>query len=106
MRSVISCTRFGHSHSLLLLCVVAVRPELSWFRQLYQVLTRSQKANIKQLYIVHPTWYLRSALWIMSSFVSNNFWSRIVYIHRVSARNRVTLASSALLQSSSHSIAH
>jgi len=66
------------------------RPDTSFFHDLYTTLPRALKHNVRILYIVHPTWYLRSALWIMAaSFIDNEFYQRIIYIHKLSDLYRV-----------------
>ena len=60
------------------------RPDVSWFREVYSIFTRFQRNNMKQLIIVHPTWYLRSAMYVLASFVSESFWSRLVYCYQLS----------------------
>lgn len=62
-------------------------PPLFWFRALWGLWTRAQKANLKALYIVHPTWTLRSSLYLLASFLPDapklSFWPKIVYVHRL-----------------------
>lgn len=48
-----------------------------------RLFTRSQKSNVKLLLIVHPSWWLRSALWMLASVTNIPFWDRIVYVHQL-----------------------
>eukprot|EP00455_Lapot_gusevi_P053831 TRINITY_DN8491_c0_g1_i2.p1 TRINITY_DN8491_c0_g1~~TRINITY_DN8491_c0_g1_i2.p1 ORF type:complete len:156 (+),score=42.52 TRINITY_DN8491_c0_g1_i2:63-530(+) len=49
----------------------------------YRTLSRKFKKNIKKLYIVHPTWWLKFVLWCSTPFVSKKVWAKVQYIDNV-----------------------
>lgn len=40
----------------------------------------SVKDNMKRIYLVHPTYWLRFCFWWATSFVSESFWPKLVYV--------------------------
>eukprot|EP01135_Chromosphaera_perkinsii_P003175 Nk52_evm64s236 gene=Nk52_evmTU64s236 len=60
------------------------RPPLSWFRKCYRILSRKYKKNLKALYIVHPTLWIRLLMGFFKPFVSYKFWDKIVTCHSLS----------------------
>ncbi len=40
---------------------------------------------MQQLYLVHPTYWLRFCFWWASSFVSDSFWPKLVYVDSIHA---------------------
>ncbi|KAL6073521.1 Rho GTPase-activating protein 1 [Balamuthia mandrillaris] len=61
----------------------AHRPGLAWFRRAYNFFNRKYKKNLKALYIVHPTWFVKATLKLCKPFISNKFWKKLVYIDNV-----------------------
>jgi hypothetical protein len=59
------------------------RPEFAWLQQMYHVFEQKYKKNMKQLYVVHPSFWFKLALWFMSPMLSSNIWNKIVYVHEV-----------------------
>lgn len=58
--------------------------DLNWFRKAYKILIRKYKKNLKRLFVVHPTWWMRMALWFSKPFVSNKFWEKVLYVDQLS----------------------
>ena len=59
------------------------RPPLSWLRQMYHLFDRRYKKNLKQVYVTHPGFWFRVALWFLSPLMSSSVWNKIVYVHQV-----------------------
>ncbi|EGC39001.1 hypothetical protein DICPUDRAFT_93698 [Dictyostelium purpureum] len=55
-------------------------PEKSWLNQIYQMLPRNYKKNLKNLYILHPSGWLKFLLLAMSPFLSEKFWNKVEYL--------------------------
>ncbi|KAN0034269.1 hypothetical protein ACTFIV_000762 [Dictyostelium citrinum] len=55
-------------------------PDKSWLNTLYQMLPRNYKKNLKNLYILHPSGWLKILLLAMSPFLSEKFWSKVEYL--------------------------
>ena len=59
------------------------RPEFGWLQQMYSVFENKYKKNMKQLYVVHPSFWFKLAVWFMSPMLSASIWNKIVYVHEV-----------------------
>eukprot|EP01027_Heterolobosea_sp_BB2_P016239 GEZU01023132.1.p1 GENE.GEZU01023132.1~~GEZU01023132.1.p1 ORF type:complete len:597 (-),score=205.12 GEZU01023132.1:12-1802(-) len=59
------------------------RPEFSWLAQLYRTFTRKYKKNMKRLFIIHPTFWLKVIFRLFKPFVSGKFWKKVVYFDNV-----------------------
>ena len=62
----------------------AARPPLSWFRKCYRILSRKYKKNLKTLYIVHPTLWIRLLMGFFKPFISYKFWDKIIVCNSLS----------------------
>uniref|UniRef100_A0A8C0YE38 Rho GTPase activating protein 1 n=1 Tax=Cyprinus carpio carpio TaxID=630221 RepID=A0A8C0YE38_CYPCA len=60
------------------------KPSLSWLRDAYREFDRKYKKNIKALYIVHPTMFIRTILILFKPFISFKFGRKINYINYLS----------------------
>jgi hypothetical protein len=49
----------------------------------YKILNRKYKKNLKQLYIVHPSWFVRAVFKFFSTFVSSKFWQKLHYVYEI-----------------------
>jgi Rho GTPase-activating protein 1 len=56
------------------------RPQLAWMRKVYTLFQRKWKKNLKQLFIVYPTFWVKTIFRVFRPFVSNKFWSKLVYV--------------------------
>jgi hypothetical protein len=70
------------------LSAYANQPPLTFIRQCYNVLQRKSakkicflrfryKKNLKRLYIVHPSWTVKTILFFARAFVSPKFWQKV-----------------------------
>ena len=53
------------------------RPPFSWLRRAYSLFNRKYKKNLKGLYVVQPTTWLRMVLRFFRPFVSKKFWAKV-----------------------------
>ncbi|KAI2662551.1 Rho GTPase-activating protein 1 [Labeo rohita] len=60
------------------------KPSLSWLRDAYREFDRKYKKNIKALYIVHPTMFIRTILILFKPIISFKFGRKINYINYLS----------------------
>ena len=58
-------------------------PEFSWLKRVYGLFDRRFKKNLKQLYIVHPTFWLKTALQFLRPFISSKFYAKIHYLNKL-----------------------
>jgi Rho GTPase-activating protein 1 len=47
---------------------------------LYATMPREFRKNLKALYIVHPTFWVRSFMTFMYPFISQKFWKKLFYV--------------------------
>ncbi|XP_068560775.1 rho GTPase-activating protein 1 [Cebidichthys violaceus] len=55
------------------------KPSLSWLRDAYREFDRKYKKNIKALYIVHPTMFIKTLLFLFKPIISFKFGRKINY---------------------------
>lgn len=55
------------------------KPPATFLWNAYKELDRSFKKNLKQLFVVHPTWWIRGVWYFFRSFVSVKFKNKIIY---------------------------
>jgi hypothetical protein len=48
--------------------------------KVYSTLPREFRKNLKGLYIVHPTFWVRSFMTFMYPFISQKFWKKLFYV--------------------------
>ncbi|MGH0117442.1 UNVERIFIED_CONTAM: hypothetical protein FKN15_034629 [Acipenser sinensis] len=60
------------------------KPSLTWLRGAYREFDRKYKKNIKALYIVHPTTFIRTILILFKPFLSFKFGRKISYMNYLS----------------------
>lgn len=57
------------------------KPPLSWLWQAYRAFDRKYKKNLKALYLVHPTNFLRIVSQLFRPAISVKFGRKIMYIN-------------------------
>lgn len=55
-------------------------PGISWLKRCYQMIDRKLRKNLKCLFIVHPTWFIRTVIAISRPFISVKFLEKIRYV--------------------------
>lgn len=60
------------------------KPSLSWLRDAYREFDRKYKKNIKALYIVHPTVFVKTLLILFRPLISLKFGRKILYANYLS----------------------
>ena len=56
------------------------RPGFDWLRRIYSLFKRKYKKNLKGLFIVHPTAWIKSFKTLFTPFVSSKFWRKYHHI--------------------------
>ena len=60
------------------------RPDRKSLRKAaHEVLHKKYSKNLKRLYVLHPSFWVKSVFWFMTPFLSKKFWSKMIYIDRV-----------------------
>jgi Rho GTPase-activating protein 1 len=59
------------------------KPSFSWLRKVYGTITRKYKKNLKQLFIVNPSFWVKAGFQFFRPFVSGKFWKKVVYVSEV-----------------------
>lgn len=57
------------------------KPSLSWLWSAYRAFDRKYKKNLKALYLVHPTGFIRVVLQIFKAAISAKFGRKMIYIN-------------------------
>jgi len=55
-------------------------PRFSWVKNCYQMIDRRLRKNLKRLYLVHPTIWLKAAVLMCRPFISAKFSRKIMYV--------------------------
>ena len=71
---------------------------LAWFRRLSNLFPRSpHHSNLKALVVVHPSLWLRGALWTLASLnPQQGWWDKLHYVHRLAELQAVGIDIQAL----------
>lgn len=56
------------------------QPYVSLYR-CYQLIDRRLRKSLKNMYLVHPSFWLKSMVWMLRPFVSAKFWRKLVYVN-------------------------
>lgn len=70
------------------------KPPIKWLIQAYQLLDRNYKKNLKSLYIVHPTRFIKLVWTLFQPFISGKFAQKINYIKYLEELNGTIRVSS------------
>ncbi|PRQ40695.1 putative CRAL-TRIO lipid binding domain, Macro domain-containing protein [Rosa chinensis] len=60
-----------------------LQPDLGWMRRLQQILGRKHQRNLHAIYVLHPTFGLKAAVFAMQLFVDSVVWKKVVYVDRL-----------------------
>ncbi|XP_068331941.1 uncharacterized protein [Pyrus communis] len=60
-----------------------LQPDLGWMRRVQQILGRKHHRNLHAIYILHPTFGLKAAIFALQLFVDNVVWKKVVYVDRL-----------------------
>lgn len=60
-----------------------IQPDLGWIRRLQQILGRKHQRNLHAIYVLHPTFGLKAAVFALQLFVDNVVWKKVVYVDRL-----------------------
>ncbi|CAF4741238.1 unnamed protein product [Pieris macdunnoughi] len=55
-------------------------PTFAWLHECYKLIDRRLRKNLKHLYLVHPTFWLKSFVVITKPFVSSKFFRKLNYV--------------------------
>lgn len=59
------------------------RPQFDWMRAAYDQLPRRFKKNVKNVYVLHPNFALKSLTFFFKTFVSEKFWAKVSQVETV-----------------------
>ncbi|KAK8643432.1 hypothetical protein V6N13_012731 [Hibiscus sabdariffa] len=60
-----------------------IQPDLGWMRRLQQILGRKHQRNLHAIYVLHPTFHLKAAIFALQMLVDNVVWKKVVYVDRL-----------------------
>jgi hypothetical protein len=82
------------------------KPNFAWMRKMYSIFNRKYKKNLKMLYIVHPSVWVKMTFKLFKPFISSKFWRKLVYIDQAAElfnyfpKDQITLPSYVLNRNS------
>ncbi|KAL3625234.1 hypothetical protein CASFOL_030688 [Castilleja foliolosa] len=60
-----------------------VQPYLGWMKRLEQILGRKHPCNLHAIYVLHPTFGLKTAIFALQLVVNDMVWKKVVYNDRL-----------------------
>ncbi|XP_059655750.1 uncharacterized protein LOC132302805 isoform X3 [Cornus florida] len=60
-----------------------LQPDLGWMRRVQQILGRKHQRNLHAIYVLHPTFGLKAAIFALQLFVDSVVWKKVVYVDRL-----------------------
>ncbi|KAK6921946.1 CRAL-TRIO lipid binding domain [Dillenia turbinata] len=60
-----------------------MQPDLGFIRRLQQILGRKHQRNLHAIYVLHPTFGLKAAIFALQLFVDPVVWKKVVYVDRL-----------------------
>ncbi|XP_060186067.1 uncharacterized protein LOC132615475 isoform X2 [Lycium barbarum] len=60
-----------------------MQPDLGLMKRIQQILGRKHQRNLHAIYVLHPTFGLKSAIVALQLFVDNVVWKKVVYVDRL-----------------------
>ncbi|PWA56185.1 hypothetical protein CTI12_AA318520 [Artemisia annua] len=60
-----------------------VQPDLGWMKKLQQILGRKSQRNLHAIYVLHPTFGLKAAVFTMQLLVDAVVWKKVIYVDRL-----------------------
>ncbi|KAL3636210.1 hypothetical protein CASFOL_020757 [Castilleja foliolosa] len=60
-----------------------VQPDLGWMKRLEQILGRKHQRNLHAIYVLHPTFGLKTAIFALQLVVNDMVWKKVVYVDRL-----------------------
>ncbi|XP_047240112.1 bcl-2/adenovirus E1B 19 kDa-interacting protein 2-like protein isoform X1 [Girardinichthys multiradiatus] len=55
-------------------------PGIAWLKECYTTIDRRLRKNLKGLYVVHPTWYIKFIMTIIKPFISSKFSRKLQFV--------------------------
>ena len=61
------------------------QPELSWMQEVTSIFNRKYRKNLKQFFVVHPTFWVKMVFWALTPIISDKFLgNKLKYINSIS----------------------
>lgn len=73
----------SQDYIIVYLCALTQRnklPAIGWLRECYTAIDQRLRKNLKFLYVVHPTWYIKALITIIKPFLSSKFSRKLWFI--------------------------
>ncbi|XP_058088592.1 uncharacterized protein LOC131235424 isoform X2 [Magnolia sinica] len=59
------------------------QPDLGWMKRLQQILGRKHQRNLHAIYVLHPTFGVKTAILALQLLVDGEVWRKVVYVDRL-----------------------
>ncbi|XP_063835785.1 caytaxin-like [Ostrinia nubilalis] len=63
-------------------------PTFHWLHECYKLIDRRLRKSLKHLYLVHPTFWLKSFVILTKPFVSSKFFRKLSYVRSLDELSR------------------
>ncbi|KAL6543711.1 hypothetical protein OROGR_010208 [Orobanche gracilis] len=60
-----------------------MQPDLGWMKKLEQILGRKHQRNLHAIYVLHPNFGLKAAIFGMQLLVDDMVWKKVIYVDRL-----------------------
>ncbi|KAF5745440.1 appr-1-p processing enzyme family protein [Tripterygium wilfordii] len=60
-----------------------IQPDMGWMKRLQQILGRKHQRNLDAIYVLHPTFHLKTTVFALQLFVDNVVWKKVIYVDRL-----------------------
>ncbi|KAL6505638.1 hypothetical protein OROHE_023017 [Orobanche hederae] len=60
-----------------------MQPDLGWMKKLEQILGRKHQRNLHAIYVLHPNFGLKAAIFAMQLLVDDMVWKKVIYVDRL-----------------------
>eukprot|EP00462_Mataza_sp_D1_P025002 CAMPEP_0175135100 /NCGR_PEP_ID=MMETSP0087-20121206/8533_1 /TAXON_ID=136419 /ORGANISM="Unknown Unknown, Strain D1" /LENGTH=519 /DNA_ID=CAMNT_0016417709 /DNA_START=61 /DNA_END=1620 /DNA_ORIENTATION=+ len=57
---------------------------LPWLREVYATLDRRYKKNVKRIFVIHATWWVKLVMSFAKPFVRKKVWNKLFYVEKLS----------------------
>ncbi|CAG9794279.1 unnamed protein product [Diatraea saccharalis] len=64
-------------------------PTFHWLHECYKLIDRRLRKSLKHLYLVHPTFWLKSFVLLTKPFVSSKFFRKLSYVRSLEELSRL-----------------
>ncbi|XP_011404648.2 PREDICTED: protein prune homolog [Amphimedon queenslandica] len=81
-------------------------PGIQWFHRFYRMIDRRLRKNLKNLFIVHPSFWVKTMLRLLRPFISRKFYRKVSHINSLKELNEQVKLDAMLIPEAVRSVDH